>query len=512
MPGKNLNHDEKKLETFWANPQFDAPFLKSMEIAGGTGLRGIDRLIIPFRYPITVICGKNGAGKTTILSLSALAHHSPAGWYVHWGNTGLHRTKGDRTYYTFSDFFIQSPTDTAFSNVTITWRYWQVNREVTCSFTKIRKWNRKYSSRPLRGVDFLPLSRSLPAYEIKGVRSTFLAPGTRPNIELLSPRFRKLLSYIMGKNYAEAEIQKSRQYFLQRCTTDVSYTAFNMGGGETCMITLLHALERIPKGGLLVVEEIETGLHPEAQKKLARVLTMICLYKQIQIICSSHSEVFISALPQVALLLIQKNNDTHTVYEAPTVSFIMSEMKGIVQPELVIYCEDESAKILIEEALPYVIRKRVTILEVGSDVNVIRQGVVHTRIPGVVKCLSILDGDCTAAKVSGCLRSETGDAAFQLESLILPGGGLPPEKWVVEQLANPAYENEFVKQMRCSVAEAKGHIETLAVELDHHNLGYCLHSRTGYDKVDCTRRVMKAVVAVHPQLDVLRTKVTQLLG
>jgi len=514
MPGKSLNDNERHLAEFWANPRDNIPFLKSIEVSGGTGLRGIDGSIIHFRYPITVICGKNGAGKTTILSLSALAHHSPPNWYVHWGNTGLHRTKGDRTYYTFYDFFIQSPADTGFSHVTITWRYWQVNREITCSFTKIKKWNRKYSSRPERAVDFLPLSRSLPAYEIRGVRSTFLSRNTRPTSEILSSQSRKHLSSIMNKRYTDAEIQRSKQYFFQQCTSSVPYSAFNMGGGETCMITLLNALERMPRGGLLVVEEIETGLHPEAQKRLAQVLVEVSLKKHIQIICSSHSETFISALPQVALLLIQRSSNSHVIYDdSPTVSLIMSEMTGVVQPELIIYCEDDPAKILIEESLTSDMRRRVDIQSVGSDVYVIRQSVAHTRMRmrHPIRCLSVLDGDCTAQMVSDHILSEAQDRTYPLPNIILPGN-CPPELWAVNQLQITRYKNEFAKQFNCSQTSAQSYIESLEVEPDLHNLGFCLQSKTGYDKVDCLKRVMKAVAPLHPQLDPLRAKIGELLG
>ncbi len=515
MPGRKLNRNEVALDAFWKNPGVDMSLLRSIEIAevsrgaGGVGIRGINNVIVPFRYPVTVICGRNGVGKTTFLSLAALAFHSPTGWFVHWGNTNFHRMRGDRTYYTFSDFFIQSPSEAPLTNVAITWRYWRLDKEISLVFNRKKKWAQKYTRRPERPVDFLPLSRSLPAYEISSVRSTFLLRGTLQS-ELLNEQFRGYLSFIMGKQYRQAEIQKSRRYFLQKCDSTVPYTAFNMGGGESCMIILLHALQRMPNGGFLVVEEIETGLHPQAQKRLAEVLIKIALHKQIQLVCSSHSEVFISALPQIALLLLQKN-DSHSIVEAPTVSLVMSEMIGEVRPELMIYCEDKVARILIEEALPYEIRKRVEVKEIGSDVFVIRQGVAHIRSTNPIPCLCVLDGDCTREGVLGCIRSEARGEEFTLENLILPGP-LPPERWILEQLNIPDYEREFIRQFNCSTEDARGHVIALRVDLDHHDLGYSLYRRTNCDEVDCVRRVMRAVTPRHPQLDELRTRVGSLLG
>ena len=52
--------------------------LRSISIKGRPGLRGIQDLSINFNYPLTVISGKNGCGKTTALALAALGFHSPA--------------------------------------------------------------------------------------------------------------------------------------------------------------------------------------------------------------------------------------------------------------------------------------------------------------------------------------------------------------------------------------------------------------------------------------------------
>jgi len=42
-----------------------------------------------------------------------------------------------------------------------------------------------------------------------------------------------------------------------------------MGGEKNCVIELFRLLSSVPFCGLLVVEEIESCLHPEAQVRLA---------------------------------------------------------------------------------------------------------------------------------------------------------------------------------------------------------------------------------------------------
>lgn len=83
MPGRNLSNDEQHLLGFWEAPpnNLARPLLRAIEITGGNGLRTLGSVRLPFNYPITAICGKNGTGKSTALALAALAFHRQIGMY-----------------------------------------------------------------------------------------------------------------------------------------------------------------------------------------------------------------------------------------------------------------------------------------------------------------------------------------------------------------------------------------------------------------------------------------------
>lgn len=532
MPGKNLSHQENNLKQLWENPpdNLERLYLRTIEIAPvppighhqphgqddqaqeSTGIRGIQALIIPFRFPITALCGNNGVGKSTVLALAALAHHSPAGCHVHWGNTGTRRSNQDRTYYTFGDFFVSGHGEPTINNVWVTWRYFKKDHEQSVTFAKTRNRWGQYSRREERQVDYLPLSRILPAYEMVGVRSSFINPTGNINTNPLSGEYIQRLSFIMGRQYTNAEIQERNKYTFQRCNAGSDYTAFNMGGGECCMIALLHLLERIERGGLLVVEEIEAGLHPQAQKRLAESLIEICQTKQVQIICSTHSEVFLDALPRQARLVLKKSGANHTVVESPSTRYAMYEMTGECFPELIIYCEDTFAGTLINESLSSDLRLRVKIQDVGSDSTVINQGVSHIRSGFLMNSLCVLDGDCTDSKVKRWIRSARGERKeIKPDYLFLPGDNLAPEKWVVAQLQQQDYRNAFAEQFNCTIQEAEDHIQALTVGLDHHDIGHILHQRTNLNETDCIQRTARAIALLHPQLDPLRKKVASWL-
>ena len=484
--------------------------MDSVAISGG--LRGIDGLFVPFRYPIVALCGNNGVGKSTVLALAALAYHSPIDWYVQRGPFRPQAKSGDRSYYTFGDFFLRGAGDQSVDGVSITWTYRDAHPWDPVTFTKsATRWGR-YSARPDREVAFIPTGRVLPAHEVAGVRSVFFKQPSGINVSALPETAVQQFSFIMGREYQLAEIQESKRYTFERALSGVEYTAFNMGAGESIVINLLHILHSLPRAGLLVIEEIESGLHPQAQMRLAQVLVQICVDRHAQVICSTHSEVFLDALPRQARLLLTRVGEDHEVYESPSTRVAVYEMTGETQPELTIYCEDLTAKILIEEALPHDLRVRSTVREIGSNRTVIRQGVSHLKSGFQMGVLCALDGDCAEQDVEGWVGIESsGHDEYRPSHVILPGE-IPPERWVAEQLRIDFYQAAFAEQFGCSTVQARSFIEAIHAELDHHDIGHCLHLLTNLEPADCVRRTMRAVAPRHPQLDDLRNRVETALG
>ena len=512
MPGRRLSDREKALQRLWDNPTDDVrrPYLASIAIANG--LRGIDGLFVPFRYPVTALCGKNGVGKSTVLALAALAYHSPPGWRIpNWSHQPKYKAT-DRSYYTFEDFFLRASSEKSFDGVSISWTYKHSKSTPSVAFRKTpTRWGR-YTARPEREVAFIPLRRLMPAHEIAGVRSAFANQQSSTYSSALTPEATQQLSYIMGRSYSLAEIQEVKRHALQRARAGADFTGFNMGSGESWIINLLHTLHQLPTSSLLVIEEIEAGLHPEAQVRLAETLVEVCLKRKMQIVCSTHSEAFLDALPRQARVLLSRKGDSHEATVSPSTRFAVYEMSGVTQPEVMLYCEDFSAKTLIEEALPYSLRIRTDVREIGSYETVIRQGVSHLRSGYAMGAMCVLDGDCSDSTIEKAIVSEAStDKALRPEFIILPGS-LPPEQWVTEQLRVAIYRDQFAAEFGCAIGEANTLIESIRSEIDHHNIGYRLQQLTSIDSRECLKKVMRSVAPTHPELDELREKISARVG
>lgn len=521
MPGNSLNTHEDRLGRKWAaRAEYPSPLLTQIRISSkmddkgapvGTGLRGIKGLVIPFKYPVVAICGKNGVGKSTVLALSALAFSSPNKWFVSRGNLQPRSSAKDRDHFVFPDFFHHVDGDTSPDGINITWHYSVAGAEKVVNFEKTGPRWARYEGRPERHIDYAAMNRVLPATELRALRTTFKA-GCRATINSLDEGFCKRLSDVLGRKYTKADVRKVKGSSLHACKTEASYTGFNMGAGESSLIALMNMLQRLPKGGMLVIEEVELGLHHEAQARLAQHLVRVALEKHVQIVCSTHSETFLDALPRQARLLIRRNGDTHDVVEAPTTQYAVHEMSGLLKPELFIYCEDGFAANLIHECLQPAQRPRVRVVSIGNDVAVVRQIVAHERGGYKVKAIAVLDGDRTKERADAMVASEVG-AGKPVEPTVclLPGAGAPPEAWALTELARREYSQNLARELGCTDAEASGHVTNMSTVPDHHAIFHRLSERTGFDINECSRRVASAVSRRHPQLDALRESIRSAL-
>ncbi len=492
MPGTKLSKTEKGLLEWWKNgTRYPSPMLRSISIKGQPGLRGIKDLSINFNYPLTVISGKNGCGKTTALALAALGFHSPAG-HKPTNARRLPLRGEDSTYYTFSDFFFNGPNDPDITGVEIRWSY--DDRKELRIQKRSKNWMR-YQSRPERPVHYLGVIRCAPAIEQSALRSHFGGKPKGSEAKPLNADFCRRLSDIMGRVYEEADVVSSNRYSVRRCKAGSSYSSFNMGAGEDVLIDLLYILQECPKGSLIVIEEIELGLHPEALVRLARHLQEIILEKKIQVIVSTHSQHFIDNVPREARVLIQKGAGQHVIIERPTTRLAYGTISGQFDPELHVYCEDTFAEVLIGQALPGDLRRRVRVVPVGSKTELLKQAAFHLRAGHGQHLLLVWDGDVTAHEIRTWMKSEFNGTyesfAPRINWTSLPGD-CPPERWVVEALNCEDGFRLLADELNQTPASTAELLEGLRSLSEIHDVGRHLGGLTMQSVYDSMRAMAKA--------------------
>ena len=432
MPGTRLNDTERNLKSVWDRERFGRfPLLKSISITApvGSGLRGIRELKVDFAYPVTFMSGQNGCGKSTLLSLAALGFHGHAGHVPTNARRFSGQGEAEFGYYTFQDFFHRGPGDADVSGVRLEWKF---SGDESIAITKRSdKWMH-YERRPVRPVEFFGLSRAVPAIELPALRNQFGFSAT-PTTVALSAAARTHLEHVLSRAYPSAEVLSGRRTSIRRSGRAGGYTSFNMGTGEDALIGLLARLHAVPEGSLVVIEELETGLHPAAQQRAAQALIQIAWDRKLQIIGSTHSHHVLDQLPRQARVLVVREAASHRIIASPSSQFALSEMSDSNQCELVVLCEDEFAASLIAQMLPKAMRRRVSIKSCGSKSELALQAQSHLRLVEQAKCIILWDGDVTEQEALGYVQTSRtryphATAERRLSWAKLPGTDCP-ELW-----------------------------------------------------------------------------------
>lgn len=92
---------------------------------------------------------------------------------------------------------------------------------------------------------------------------------------------------------------------------------------------------------LLVIDEIELGLHEGAQKRLISELKHLCIELHCQVICSTHSSAILEQLPPPeGRYYLEAYNRKSNVIPYISPQYAMGKLSGGQIKELTIYDED----------------------------------------------------------------------------------------------------------------------------------------------------------------------------
>lgn len=427
----------------WFKKDNSRATLASIELVTGS-VRGIGIFSAVFDYPISAFAGSNGSGKSTMLALAACAFHN--------SKAGYKAPLQKQTYYTFGDFFVQSDDETPIQGVKI--RYgirhnnWRAKSPEGLNFQERKKrkggrWN-DYHTRVPRNVIYFGVQRVVPHFErsvSKSYRSQF-KPGNLS--EETRQKIAKIAGRIIGKTYDDFDSFHHSKYSLPKVhSSGISYSGFNMGAGESAVFEILTALFQAGAGTLVIVDEIELGLHEKAQLMLIEQLKELCNELKCQIICSTHSHAILNSLPPEARFFIEGNGKSTILTKGISANFACGKMGKADAHELDIFVEDENAATIIRQILPLAARKRCKIKPIGSHGAVMRQ-LASRSLEGVGNCICILDGD-QSGDVAGAIKKvvdwteastqEQKDeaGAWTKDRLYFLPGDTWPEKWLLDK-------------------------------------------------------------------------------
>lgn len=378
-------------------------------------IRGFHNETIKFDFPVTALIGPNGGGKTTVLGAAACAYISE---------------KPGR-------FFSKSGSlDNSMKNWKI--NYELIDRDVnfkdslfkSCRFKSL-KW---YRDNMKRDVSVFGVSRTVPATERAELRKCASTVFTFKSSQ--EEKFKDIVissaSKVLGKEisgYSQIKIGTDGKITLLKGATDnnISYSEFHFGAGESSIIRIIMKMESLEDNSLILIEEIENGLHPIATQRMVEYLIEFSKRKKSQVIFTTHSNDALLPLPPKAIWAAINN----TLFQGKLDVKSLRTITGQIEASLAIFVEDEFAKMWIETIVSddsSIIENSLEIHAMAGDGTAVAINKYHNNDPSVkFKSICIIDGD------SKQQDTET-DKVFRLP-------GESPEKYiydkVVELINNP---------------------------------------------------------------------------
>ncbi len=510
--GENdLDKDNRK----WFNNQYQHTQLLSIELKEGK-LRALNKFKIDFEYPICLITGTNGSGKSTLLAIAACGFHSE--------ETHQSVVKTDSPYYTFSDFLVQSKQEIPPSGIEIIYKttvQLKVDKKTinTEEFTTLKKakngkWA-TYAKRPLKNVEYFGIERVVPHYEksiSKSYKKSFKVDGNRSKSE---ENTELSVGKILSKNYSDFQFQKYSKYKLPQVKRDdYTYSGFNMGAGENALFEIFFTLHACPPSSLIVIDEIELGLHAQAQIRFIEELKNICKEKNLQIIATTHSPTALSCVPPYARYYIESNDKETTIHRYVSEALATGKLAGKNSNELTILVEDNSAFAIIQNALTREQKSRVNVIPVGSNLIVTRVLASIKKSDNKKNCIAFLDGDTASIKplllkeITAVYEnnSKENNEKFLESQFYFIGENINPEKWILQEIYSSCL-TELAEEFDINFDEIKSIISQALRENTHKEIYSIKIAFKEHDESYILNRLCKILFKKCPQLRLAITDV-----
>ena len=433
---------QQELRDVWDALRGAAPqFPNSLQRVRIQNLRGIRDLRVTFGYPVSVLAGPNGCGKSTVLLACACAYKVTGSSPRDFTPATLFPSFTTKRQNNLSDK--AEPTEFEFN-------YVHQGEALSMAWRRRKSWSRSFMGRrggvqperqlylrtlanltnPSEVRSFLQLGRQ--EFDAETISSDMLIfahrilPYRYRTLSAISARRRELLF---------AEIEKLAEQ--DQSSHPTRYSEFHMSSGERAILRISKDISNL-RNALILIDEIEAGLHPYTQQQAMLELQRIALRQNLQIIVATHSPVILDSVPPEARIFLDREDATHEVRLAPQYRDIFQKaLYGQSQERISILCEDNIAEGFIMGALDVLnielgMRHEDFIIGRNTGRN---EFPTHIRTLGkfkkLVDFIIILDGD--SRHMEDRLKSIAVEYGQHVAPLFLPGSG-PPEQWIWEAL------------------------------------------------------------------------------
>ncbi len=336
---------------------------------------------IRFDFPVSAIVGVNGGGKTTVLGAAACAY----------------KTIKPSLFFAKSGKFDQSMQNWKFEYEVIDKPLKSSDIVRRSATFKESKWSRDAFDRE---VIVFGVSRTVPANERSELRqcSSKSFDVVPEKIISIKKDAAQAVSSILDKdisnfNFLKVDDRGRVTLLTGQTESGESYSEFHFGAGESSVIRMAIKLETIEENSLVLIEEIENGLHPVATIRMVEYLITLALRRKIQVIFTTHSNDALKPLPDKAIWATANGN----IYQGKLDIASLRAITGQIDSQLVIFVEDNFAKMWVEEILRSVddvAMDAISVHAMEGDGTAVKVHLGHNINPSISQqSVCFIDGD-----------------------------------------------------------------------------------------------------------------------
>ena len=421
---------ERRFRDLWERLQGKKPhlphFLAEIRLEG---IRGVGDVRIRFDYPVSVIAGGNASGKSTVLFAAACAYKVPGAGVKDFVPSTL-----------FPDYRPRvGAREDPKQEIVIEFDYATPDGRRSMRWRRSKGWNRSFLGRrnvtqPVRPVYLRTLSNLSNPSEVRGVLSMSRlrsAPRETPLTASQIAFAQQMLPFRYAEFVNLSGGSGTRNLLFAEQEGGATYSELHMAAGERAIFRLSREIAQLD-GALVLIDEVEAGLHPWVQQLLMLQLQQLALRNDLQVIVTTHSPVVLDTVPAHGRIFLERDDTGRVAVRPPYRDVVRNALYGRSADALNLLCEDAAAEGILQGVFDVLLpRERIhrESVRVGRNTGADEfpmHATAFRKFGQIRNFVFVLDGDKRDSDLEQTIRARAGT---DVPVFFLPGNDAP-EIWI----------------------------------------------------------------------------------
>ena len=424
------------------------------------GIRGIDDLRVTFDYPVTVIAGGNASGKSTVLFAAACAYKVPGASLRDFAPSTLfpaHRpgprsgdeappgsAAGPRPGPSLAAAGGRGRADERGAAV-MEFDYSTPDGWTTMRWRRSKGWSRSFLGRqdatqPERAVYLRTIAHVGEPVGVRGAPGRRRLNAARRETPLTSWQIdfaQRMLPFRYSEVVDLSSDGKKLLFAVQE--GGAAYSELHMAAGERAILRLSQEIAHVD-GALVLIDDVEAGLHPWVQQLLMLQLQQLALQNDLQIVVTTHSPIVLDSVPSYAKVFLDRDETGRVTVRRPYRDLVQDALYGRAGEALNLLCEDDAAEGVLQGVFDHLLTRqgvRREAVRIGRDTGADEfpmHAAAFRKFGRIGNFVFVIDGDKRGSDIEQRIARA---AEAEVPVLFLPGGDAP-EVWVWDRLRRRA--------------------------------------------------------------------------